>query len=180
MINSLCVQVDTDGVMCGFDCEYLDPFGVSAETEEPVPRCSLCDQFLNTENDIPLRCCKCLDMERLFNEEARKKAMRDAVQNKPFALSLLEQTNYRVDIASFNTAHDLIEYLVQHEKISKTYLQTELGLTQPDFQTLLDGKEYPYVSAVVQQHLGVPRPTHITAQDELERARKALHWSEQD
>lgn len=180
MQTSISVHIDADGVNCGLDCEYLDLFGVSPTSDEPVPRCCLCRQFLNQDNGMVLRCCNCLDMERRFVEEARRKAMREKVQNKPLAVSILEQTDYRVDLGSFANVTDMIEYLVKHERISKTYLQKELGLSQPDFQRLMDGNPFPYIVAEVQRHMGVPMPVHITAQDELERAKKSLHWSDSE
>ena len=81
------VTIDAEGTSCGLDCPWLDLFGVKPDSEDPQPRCSLCDRFLNEGEDGPLRCGDCIDKEMDFKEQARRYAMRNAGQNKTNGVS---------------------------------------------------------------------------------------------
>ena len=180
MQTSLSVHVDTDGLKCGFACQWLDVFGVTADSNDPKPRCNLCDRFLNEDNEGPLRCSDCLDMERNFHEEARKEALRASLQNKEGGIKLLERTGYRVDIASFESLSEMIKYLIEREKIEPSYICSLAGVTRKHLEEVVSGHDYPYLITPFQQNIGVPRPRHITSDEEYARSSKLLHWSDKD
>jgi hypothetical protein len=180
METSVSVHIDTENLHCGFACQWLDVFGVMSGSEDPKPRCNLCDRYLNEDAEGPLRCSDCLDMERRFHEEARMESMRLALQNKEGGIKLLEQTGYRVDISSFESLSEMLKYLIEREKIEPSLICSLVGITRKHLEDVIDGKEYPYLIQPFQQKLGVPRPRHITSDEEFARSRKLLHWSDSE
>ena len=181
METTISVHIDVEGNECGLDCPFINLFAVNGGSDEPVPRCDLCGKFLiENEDGIILRCCECLDMERRFHEEARKEAMRKALQEKEGGVRLLEETGYRVDIAAFDTVGEAMKYLVEREKIDPEEICEITGVSREHLEKVIEGVNYPYMLSPFQQTIGIPRPSHITSDEEFARSSKLLHWSDKD
>ena len=175
------VHIDVENNVCGLDCPFLNLFAVKGGSDEPVPRCDLCDKFLvENEAGIVLRCSDCLDMERRFHDEARKESMRKALQNKPGGIKLLESTGYRVDLAAFETVGEAMKYLVEREKIKPETICAIVGVTREVLEKVMEGSAYPYMLTPFQQNIGIPKPQHITSDEEFMRSTKLMHWSDKD
>ena len=172
------VTIDAEGTSCGLDCPWLDLFGVKPDSEDPQPRCSLCDRFLNEGEDGPLRCGDCIDKEMDFKEQARRYAMRNAVQNKTNGVRLLEATNYKIDITTFESVSELFKYLIERKHADRKTVMSLTGLGPKEIDTIMEGHEYPFLISRVQAAIGVPAPKHMTSDEELAMATQRLRGSE--
>ena len=172
------VSIDAEGTLCGMDCPWLDLFGVKPNSEEPQPRCALCDRFLNEGDSGVLRCGDCIDMEMAFKEQARRFAMRNAVQNKTNGVRLLEATGYKIDITTFESVSELFKYLIERKYADRKLVMSLTGLTRDEIDKVMDGYEYPFLISKVQATIGVPAPKHMTSDEELAQATQRLRGSE--
>lgn len=172
------VLIDSDDMMCGLDCDWLDVFGAKPGSDEPQPRCSLCDRFLNESDGSIQRCSDCIEMENRMRKYAKRVALRDAVQNKEKGVKLLEATKYKIDITSFESVGELFRYITERAHIEIRFILDLTGLTRREFDDIVNGKEYPFLIRKVQETIGVPAPKHITSDEEMVMSSKLLHWSD--
>lgn len=172
------VSIDAEGTLCGLDCPWIDLFGVKPESDDPQPRCSLCDRFLNEGEEGVQRCGDCIDMEMAFKEQARRFCMRNAVQNKTNGVKLLEATNYKIDITTFESVSELFKYLIERKHADRKTVMSLTGLNREELDKIMDGYEYPYLISRVQANIGVPAPMHMTSDEELAMATQRLRGSE--
>lgn len=172
------VMIDAEEMTCGLDCPWLDVFGVKPGSDDPQPRCVLCDRFLNEEGGGILRCSDCIGMETSMRSYARKMALNSAVQNKPNGIRLLEATKYKIDITSFESVTELFRYLVERGHAEPSLVMELTGLTKDEFDKVTEGRAYPYLVRKIQETIGVPAPKHITADEEMAMSSKLIHWSD--
>ena len=172
------MTIDTEGVRCGLDCQWLDVFGTRQDSDDPCPRCSLCDRFLNEDSEGTYRCGDCQEMERTFVEEARRLCMREAVQNKANGVRLLEATGYKIDVTSFESVAELFKYLIERRHVDRELMMELTGLKRDEIDLIMEGREYPYLLRKVQATIGVPSPTHITSDEEMAMSSQLLRGSE--
>ena len=160
------VKIDREGPCCGVKCPYFS-IETGVDIDKPVVEwCRLFKRQLEAYNTDVYRCEECIAKDTVYLRELRMLQLRAIHKSKPKALELLEMLNYRFSFYDFNTLKELVTAILKTKRVTKEQLMDIISISESEFDSVMEGKEYPYVLNSFRMAIGFPKPVEL---DDYER-----------
>lgn len=159
MKAQISVTINREGACCSINCPYFS-IETGATLDQPVVEwCRLFKRALEVHNGTDVyRCENCIAKDTVYLRELKILKLQSIHKGKPKALDLLEKINYRFSLYDYDSVPTLVKAILKTKRVRKEEIMDMVEISEEEFNTILDGKEYPYVINNFRRAWGFPKP----------------------